>query len=444
MFNKLRTFWRTFWSSIRTAYNKAFKEPLLAVTQPWRDIARINFLDVFVSKINNLTNTEATFDIASDSTQAEPLKELCAALEAQRYEITAAMLADGDYYVFPSTNDRGELYHSYMTQEQVRITDMDGDQIKEAFGIIDYYVDNADRTYFLLRHHKLDADGTLSISYQCVDANMKQARLAKWEYIIGSEVTIAGANHIGFGRYKSPTSSRGLSSVYGVGLTYGCAEIEQRIRDDLKMIEDEYNNGRSVIFTDPRNLVKKEDAKQYEIADNVIPLMRRAGDTGSNIDIFSPALRWSQYYEKLQNDLALFEKQVGTSRGILTDNETSYTATATAVRRANSDTLALIDKVRAAIDEGNRMTLAADAIFLNISSDLWEYVSDWYDPFEDPAEQWSRLITASENGAAEKADLMRWLFPRLSDAEIEEKLTRIGEATAAGTEDAIDRILAGR
>ena len=64
------------------------------------------------------------------------------------------------------------------------------------------------------------------------------------------------------------------------------------------------------------------------------------------------------------------ERQVGTSKGILTDIETAYTATATAVKRANSDTMALIDKIHNAIDIGNEMTLKADGVFLNISPDL--------------------------------------------------------------------------
>lgn len=118
------------------------------------------------------------------------------------------------------------------------------------------------------------------------------------------------------------------------------------------------------------------------------------------------------------------ERQVGTSKGILTDIETAYTATATAVKRANSDTMALIDKIHNAIDIGNEMTLKADGVFLNISPDLWQYKSDYYDPFEDPAEQWNRLKEASRLGAAESADLVKWMFPNMSDDDIRKRLQR--------------------
>ena len=445
MFQKLRNFWRVFWQSIKTAYNKAFKEPLQTVTQEWRDIARINLLDVFVTKLNNLANTEATFDVESDSTQAERLKTLCKSLESHRFDITGAMLADGDYYVFPATNEKGELYHSYLTQDQVRIMDMDGETITDAYGIIDWYADSeSNETYYLLRHHVLDKNGTLTVSYSVVDHTMTAARLERWDYLTDTQTAFAGANHIGFGRYKSPADSRGLSPVYGVPLNFGCAEIEEKIQADLAMIDEEFKNGKSVIFTDPRNLLKDSERGQYKIADNIIPIQSRAGQTGSNIDIFNPTIRYSEYYNKLVGDMALYEKQIGTSKGILTDNETAYTATATAVRRANSDTLALLDKIRNAVDSGNRMTLEADAVYLNVARDLWDYQSDWFDPFEDPAEQWDRLVAARENGAAELSDLVRWVFPRLSNEEIDEKLQRIAGEAQSSADGAIDRILAGR
>ena len=302
---------------------------------------------------------------------------------------------------------------------------MDGENITEAYGIIDWHIDKSNNVYYLLRHHKLDNSGTLNISYSVMDSEGKKTVLDKWQDLDGIEYSFINANHIGFGRYKSPISSRGKSPVYGVPLNFGCSEIEQRIFDDYKLIEDEFKNGKSVIFTDPRNLISDDERKQYRIADNIIPIQARAGQTGNNIDIFNPELRWTPHYSKLVEDMAMYERQVGTSKGILTDNETAYTATATAVKRANADTMSLIDKIRNSIDTGNEMTLKADGVFLNISSDLWQYKSDYYDPFEDPSEQWNRLKEGNEHGAAEGADLVKWLFPNMTDEDIQQKLDRI-------------------
>lgn len=422
---KFRLFWSLLWESMRQAYNKAYKNPTTSGAQKWRDITKINLLNIFVGVLNTLANMEATFEVESDSSLTEKLKTLCKDLESKRYDITENMLGDGDYYVFPAHNSKGEIIHTYLTQEQVRIVDMDGEEIKEAFGIIDVYTDKHNRVYFLLRHHKLDDNGTLTISYSTVNDSGKPAYIEKWNYLNDNVYSWTGANHIGFGRYKSPKSSRGLSPVYGVPLNFGCDEIEQKIFEDLKLIQEEFENGKSVVFTDPRNLWNDEEKQRFKIASNIIPVHQRAGVTGPNIEIFNPTLRYSEHYSKLVGDMALLEKEIGTSKGILTDNETSYTATATAVRRANADTLSLIDRIHTAIDEGNEMTLMADCVFLNISPDLWSYKSDYFDPFEDPDTQWQRLVEAKSNGAAETEDLIKWLWSSLTDDEIKEKKERI-------------------
>ena len=67
------------------------------------------------------------------------------------------------------------------------------------------------------------------------------------------------ARHIGVGRFKSPTASRGLSTVYGVPLNFGCEEIEAKIFNDLEMIETEFNRAESKIFADPLILRKGKD-----------------------------------------------------------------------------------------------------------------------------------------------------------------------------------------
>ena len=155
IFTKFKNFWVRFWNNFKEAYNRAVKDPVDVVSQAWRDVDRINFLSFFVGKLNNLCNTEATFEVKSDSTQADRLKELAKDLEDKRFDITGGMLGDGDFYVFPSTNERGELIHSLLSQQQVRIIAVDGDEIREAYGIIDWYIDKKGRTYYLLRKHKL-------------------------------------------------------------------------------------------------------------------------------------------------------------------------------------------------------------------------------------------------------------------------------------------------
>lgn len=445
MFEKFTALWRRFWNDfIAKQYNKIFKDTVKDKSQKWRDILSINLLSIVANTLNNLANIEATFDVESDSVLTDPLKDLCKDLEAKRYDIFAETACEGDYYVFPATNERGELYHSYLTQEQVRILNMDGDKITEAYGIIEWFADSkTNRTYYLLRHHVLDVNGTLTISYYVVDDTNKASSLPQWEHLQDTVLQYANANHIGFGRYKSPVSSRGLSPVYGVPLNYGCAEAEERIFNTLKLMDAEFENGKSVIFTDPRNLLTDEEKKKYKLAENVIPVSHRSGDNSAYIDIFNPALRQSEFYGKLQLDFAVYEKQIGTSKGVLSDSETSNGATATEVRRINADTIALIGKFHSAIDEGNKMTLEADAVYLNIPLVLWSYVSDWYDPFEDPDAQWQRMLEAHNAGAITTARLTKWVYPNMTDEEVQNELAEISVSKQINTDMAIESILNG-
>lgn len=444
MFSKLVTFWNNFWYAIKTAYNKAFKVLPEDSTQSFRDIKHINFLAVFVSKLNNLASIESTYDVESDSTQTERLKELCKDLERKRFDITENMLGDGDLWVFPAHNNDGELYHRYITQDRVRVLNMDGEKITDIIGIIDEYISSDNKTYFLNRRHTLKGD-TLIIETYTTNERNERAIFAEWQEL-ESVFRLTGVDNIGVGRFKSPASSRGLSSVYGVPLNFGCEEIESKIFDDLKMIDAEFHNAESKIFADPlilRRGGEKVGGEGWQIPENVFPIDTRGRTSGASIDIFSPAIRYSEYQAKLIDDMKQYEQQVGTDRGFLTPLETG-SATATEIRRANASTIALLDKIHTAIKNGVEMTLKADAIFLNVADDLYSVKFDFFDPFEDTDAQYQRLASAVDRGIAEREDELQWLFPNLTDEEREEKLTRIDAAQKVNSDAALERILMGQ
>ena len=443
MFSKLKTFWANFWYAIKTAYNKAFKDIPKEATQEYRDTKHINFLAIFVSKLNNLSNVESTYDVESDSALTEKLKELCKDIEAKRFDITESMLGDGDMWVFPAHDENGELYHRYITQEKVRVLDMDGERITDIIGIIDEYVSNENKIYFLNRRHTLQGD-TLIIETYVTNEKNDRVQFEEWAEL-EAVYQLQGVDCIGVGRFKSPVSSRGLSSVYGVPLNFGCQEIEERIFNDLDMIEAEFKNGESKIFADPLILRKGKDkvgSESWQIPENIFPIDTRGGQAAASIDIFSPAIRYSEYQSKLIDDMKQYEQQVGTDRGFLTPLETGM-ATATEIRRANASTIALIDKIHTAIKNGVESTLKADAIFLNIADDLYSLKFDFYDAFEDTDKQYERLVSAVDRGIAEKSDEVKWLFPNLSQDEIDEKLARISAERHIDTDLAIESIIGG-
>ena len=443
MFDKIKGFWIAFWNAIKTAYNKELKDIPNENMQDYRDTKHINFLAVFVSKLNNLANTESTYDIESDSIQTKHLTALCKEIESNRFEITSEMLGKGDYWVFPANAENGKLFHRYVPQDKVRILNMDGETITDIIGIIDEYVDANNKVYLLNRRQTLNGD-TLTIETFVTDERNVRTNLDEWENINGETYQFFGASHIGVGRFKSPISSRGKSSIYGVPLNFGCEEIEKKIFSDLEMIEREFKNAESKVFADPLILKRgkeKTGEHTWNIPEYVFPIDTRGGTCSAGIEIFSPSIRYSEYQAKLIDDMKQYEQQVGTDRGFLTPFDNTSSATATEIRRANASTIALLDRIHSAVKEGVKMTLAADAMFLNISPDLYTVKFDFFDPFEDADKQYERLVSAVERGVLEKSDELQWLYPSMTLEEIKEKLARIEENKKIDTANAVENII---
>lgn len=413
--------------------------------QKYDDIQHTNWLAMAVSKIANLACTQTTYEVTSDSTLVEPLQKLCKDIENKRFDIVYAMLGTGDCYIFPTIQGNKPLYHTVLSEANVAILETEGENITKALVILDTYKPpKGNRIFFLIRIHSLDENGTLTLTYDVVDEAGQPQYVEKWQSLKNTVTQVVGANHIGFGRYKSPVAVREHATVYGVPLNFGCSEIEKQANETNKQILYEFKNGQSKIFTDPRNMQigKDEHGKtQYEIAENIIPLKRNAGDNGAQIDIFNPALRSSEHFEKLKQQLLIYERQMGLSPGILTENDAMATGTATAVRRSNQDTISFVDNVQTALDVGNVMTLEADAIFLNIRRDLWKYNSDYYDVFGDSTEQWQRLKEAFDAGAVSVERLTEWLFPKMTDEQIQEEIAKANLRNAANEQSAIERAL---
>lgn len=441
MWHKLAVFWSNFWASLKTAYHKTFKSPPKSDNlQDFRDTKRINFLAMLVGKINDLVNNEASFVVESDNTQTAEIDRLLGDLESKRYTICDEMLGAGEVWIFPAHNERGEIYHRLVNRDKVRIIAMDGERVTDVIAIIDEYIDEDHQVFFLNRRHILMGD-VLTIETYTTNVQNVRVKLDEWAGL-ESIYQFNGVDTIGAGRFKNTTSSRGKSPVYGVPINFGCREIEATIFNDLKLIEDEFSNAQSKIFADPFILRKGRDkvgneGYRYRIPENIFPIDTRGGQTNASIDIFNPNIRYTALREKLMDDLARYEQQVGVDKGFLSQFENKVATTATEIRRANASTIAFIGNVREAVKRGVLGTIKADAMLLNISEDLYTVLIDWYDTFSDEQEQYQRLAGAVDRGIAEKKDELRWLFPNLTDDELEEKLARVAEERKQNAQNAM-------
>lgn len=437
-------FWRIFWNWLKGDNDKADEENSAKV-QKWQDIREYNPLAIANAKLTAMICDEATFDIESDSKQAEPLKALVKDLQNKRYDFASMMNGLGGCFVTMAKDENGVPYHRVLKPDEVSIFAYNAEKPKELAMIIDRKIVKK-KEYRLIRHHILQ-EGTLIVYYYTTDKNGNKEFLPEWESYKDKGVKYINANHIGVAYFKSPQDSRGREPIKGVPLNFGCEKQEEAIRIDRIAVAEEMELMRAKLFAD-KSITKAElnalDGKTgYTIKEKIYLIQKKAGIDGSLIDYYAPSTRLADYLTKLEKSYADWEDTVGLGRGFLTEAEPTSNATATEIKTANVKTRSYISKAQSNMGESVRDCVEMDSMFLNISKDLWNLKIDWYDCFEDTEAQYKRLANAVDRGIAEKDDELAWLFPQLTADERKEKLERIRNESRTDTDAEIERILNG-
>ena len=303
-----------------------------------------------------------------------------------------------------------------------------------------------DKIYILCRKHNLEDNGDLVISYFVADENAKPvtAEVPEWDSLVDMEVTYPGVNNIGFGRYKSPVQAYGNDTVYGVPLNYGCAVVERQLKDAVDYIEKEMKASKKMLFPD-WSIVRTSDKDgnpigMYKIDEHIYPIKKKAGENGSLIDEYSPAIRGTEYEEHLTSLLERYQALMGVTE-IITHNEATSGATATEVKILNADNISLEQNIKKAIRKGNIETLEADAMYLGIARDLWEYDEEYGDIYVDEQQTLRSYLDLYNAGALELKDLVKYWFPTYSDEQVEEKVAAINEAKNNSTQRSMEELL---
>lgn len=437
MKNAIKRFWTNLLSRLNDKINQYLNKNggNLPITDAGDD-TKINFFAMILKKVLNRVLMGAEFDVVSDSVQAEPLKMLCENINENVYRITANMIGGinkSECWVVPAFVKDGtskKLIHTIVGGERICITAMrDNENISECYIILET-VKRKDRIYFLCRKHMLADNGDLTITYFVADEYAKEisADIPEWNELIDTEITYPGANHIGFGRYKSPVVPLNNETLYGVPLNYGCGYIEKLLQDAANMISHEMKASKKMLFPDWSIVKENEDGNpeemKYSIDGYIFPMKRPSGVSGSLIDEYCPNIRNTEYEEYLTSLLCRYQAQMGV-RDLITHAENTNGATATEIKSKNADNLALETSIRKAIRKGNVMTLEADGIYLGIPRDLWTYDEDFEDIYSDDTQKLNEIITVMNNGGAEVDDLVKFYFPTLTDEERAEKINRI-------------------
>ena len=317
-----------------------------------------------------------------------------------------------------------KLFYNRVPQGRVTIDSTEGDLITGATILAEQKVisqtSGQDKVYIRWTNYRIE-NGNCIIEQKFTDGTGKEIDTPSFWQNIMLKQTISNCDRALLGYFKSPVNNRKMMDKYGVPITYGCDETIAEIRDTLKKIVREYDLKDAFIGADATMFGKNG------LVEN--GLFKKLDTTEDNFFYeFSPAIRESSYYARLQELYQRLEKEIGTSAGILSEVQTQN-ATATEIKRSMYDTFTIVDDMRANIEKGlddffYACNVLANAYGLSPQGE-YELSFNWsYTLLEDTQQEFSQLVQGMNQGVIDKAELRQWLKP---DEDIDQAKQMIEE-----------------
>ena len=391
------------WNKILALFGKKQIENDLITQENEQFVAKyefdkdINFTAIFANKLANYTISDSNIDVNGNNKRAELLKGVIKKLNKKLKKTISRCLGSGGVLAIPYVNN-GKLYFNIISQSRLSINKIVGDNIVDCTIMAEHIVKDREH-YFRWADYTLE-DGNLYIRYRATldDTPIEMNLIPQWANI--EDISITNVDRMPFMYIKSPIDSRKELEDYGVPITFGCDKQIERIMKDLEQIDREYSLKEAFVGADI-TMFKGDDA----LPTNGLYKKINAGEDDF-WEVFDPAFRDTSLYNKLMNDFAILEKQVGTSKGILTEVQTSN-ATATEIKKMLKETFDIVDDIRDSLEDGlNDFLYACDVLanYFNLSPPGdYELVIDWsYDLLEDPTASFNQLIQGVSKGVIKK------------------------------------------
>ena len=216
--------------------------------------------------------------------------------------IVSRMLGTGGCIVVPYVR-LGIMQFDVLSQERMVIHEKQGNRITRATVLADS-VKQGEKQYHRWMDYQV-AGGNLYITNKVTDQWGNAAFLEHWAEI--EDIAIAGVDRVLFAYFQSPIDNRRFGDEYGVPITYGCDGLISEIFECLEQIRDEYKLKEVKIFADERMFQKDAKTGKYRMPSKVF-FAAHGKENGAMIEVFSPEIRHSSYYERLQYLFGLLEK----------------------------------------------------------------------------------------------------------------------------------------
>lgn len=384
----------------------------------YQSIRDINFNAIFSTKLANYCSNQSSIAIEGENKRAKFLNEKALEIWDERKRIFNRMFGTGGVFVLPYYQN-GEIQYNIIPQFRVSINEKIGKRITNITLLADVYTEKNNFTtdiYYRWTDYKI-VNNTIQIVQRYTDeAGNTTPKPQIWKSINDS-MAIANVDRILGGYFKSPIDNRQNSDYYGVPITYGTEKTIREIRECLKQIAREFKIKEAFIGVDYTMFRNVDGRDVLGLPEDGI-YRKFNGDKDDMWEIFDPAIRESSYYARLQELFGRLEKEIGTSKGILTEVETSQ-ATATAIRKALYDTFTIVDGARVVFEkamEDVMYSIDVLANYYNITPQgEYEISYEWgYDLLQDPQQDFNQLIQGLNQGVISKVELRQWLKPNES------------------------------
>ncbi len=430
---------RLWWCKILSLFGKkqnnddTIAEANEKFTMDYENTNGINFTAIFSNKLANYVVNDSNIDLKGDDKRTELLKKPIKKLKKKLKKIVSRMLGTGGILIVPYIANN-KIYFDIVSQNRLSINKKIGDDIIDCTIMAEHIVKNKNH-YYRWADYTLN-NNTLYIRYRAtIDGELiSMTSVSEWASI--QDMIIPNVDRMPFMFLKSPIDNRHESDDYGVPITYGCQKEIRDIKDTLKQILREF---------DLKEAFVGADVSMFK-GDGALPLngLYRKINAGEDDfwEVFDPAYRDTPLFNKLMQQCALLEKQIGTSKGILTDPLSTYQNT-DETRRGLYDTFSIVHDIRDNISEGLEDFLYACDVLANYYNltpmGKYEIKEDWdYTFIEDSASQWNQLVQGHSKGAIKTVELRQFIKPNETLEEAQKVIDEISES-----EPDIDTLLNG-
>lgn len=370
----------------------------------YESIDRINFAEIFATRLTNYTLDGFSFDCDNDD-----ITEAVEKLMDKSYKWAQMAFGVGRVFLVPYITG-GKIYTDIIPQGRAWTTSMQGDDVLGIGVLADIRVKNNRRFFRLASYEYNPETKAFTIENKATNDSGAEVALntfAEWADI-EPVITFKGVEKPLFAFVDCPKDNRTTDKLQGAPITFGCDDTIEEIRTTLKQYANEYKLKQSWLGVNKAMLDKDGQP------DNHLYRTFVCSPNAPLFEIFSPDIRDTAYESRMLNLFSRLEKQVGTSSGILTPADTSM-ATATQVRRSMYDTLAMVDRMRKSIDKAIRALCYCYEVYFPFIGKATPKQYDlrlyWEDKMlQDTTERFQNLIQA-KGFAVKDEEIRQFLFP---------------------------------